>query len=61
MSKLLRVSVGQFDVAAGCQQFAVLQPDEVRLRDAGRRAAEDGAAPCWSGDGLRPLDKLRRG
>lgn len=61
MSQLLRVSVGEFDVAAGCQQFAVLQPDEVRLRDAGRRAAEDSAAPCWSGDRLRPLDKLRRG
>lgn len=59
--RLLRVPVGEFDVAAGRQQFAVLQPDEVRLRDAGRRAAEDRAAPCWSGDRLRPLDKLWRG
>lgn len=59
--RLLRVPVGEFDVAAGRQQFAVLQPDEVRLRDAGCRAAEDRAAPCWSGDRLRPLDKLWRG
>lgn len=57
---LLRVSVGELHVAAGCQQFAVLQPDEVRFRDASRRAAEDSTAPCWSGDGLRPLNKLRR-
>lgn len=56
----LRVSIGQFDVAAGCQQFAVLQPDEVRFWSTGRRAAEDSAAPCWSGDRLRPLHKLWR-
>lgn len=57
---VLRVPVGQLDVAARRQQFSVLQPDEMRLRGAGRRAAEDGAAPCWSGDRLRPLDELWR-
>lgn len=61
VSKLLRVSVGELDVAAGRQQFAALQPDEVGLRDAGRRAAEHSTAPCCSGDRLRPLDKLWRG
>lgn len=60
MKKLLRVSVGEFDVAAGRQQFAVLQPDEVRFRDTGRCAAEDSAASCRSGDRLRPLQKLWR-
>lgn len=57
----LRVPVGEFDVATGRQQFAILQPDEVRLGDTGRCAAEDGTAPCWPGDRLRPLDELWRG
>lgn len=60
MRMLLRVAVGEFDVAARRQQFAILQPYEVRLRDAGGHAAEDSVAPCWSGDGLRPLHELWR-
>lgn len=46
VGEFLRVSVGEFDVAAGSQQFAIFQPDEVRLWDAGGHAAEDCAAPC---------------
>lgn len=55
-----RVCVGQLDVAARRQKLAIFQPDQVWLWDTGSAAAEDGTAPCWSGDGLRPLDKLWR-
>lgn len=58
--RLLRVSVCELHVPARRQQLPVLQPDEVGLRDAGRRAAEDGAAPCWPGGRLRPLQELWR-
>ena len=54
------VVVGQFDVVSRRQDLAVLQPDEVRIRDTLGHAGEHGAAPCGSGDGLRPLHELRR-
>lgn len=57
---VVRVGVGEFDISTRCQQFAVLQPDEVRFRDACGCAAEHSTAPCWSGDRLRPLHKLWR-
>lgn len=60
LPKLSRVPVGELDVSTRNEQFAVLQPDEMRLRNAGGCAAEDRAAPCWSGDRLRPLNKLWR-
>lgn len=54
------VVVGQLDIVSGHQNFAVLQPDEVRLRNTLGHAREHRTAPCWLGNGLWPLEKLRR-
>lgn len=54
------VIVGEFDVVTRRQDFAVLQPDEVRFRNSLGHTRKHCTAPCWSGDRLRPLQKLRR-
>lgn len=56
----LPVVVGQLHVVPGHQDFAVLQPDEVRLGDALGHTGEHCTAPCWFGHRLRPLQELRR-
>lgn len=56
-----RISICELHISTGCQQFSILQPDEVRFWDPGCCAAEDGAATCWPGHRLWPLDKLWRG
>lgn len=54
------VVVGQLDVVSWHEHLAVLQPDEVRLRNPLGHASENRTAPCWFGHGLRPLQKLWR-
>lgn len=61
MIHFLRISICEFHISVGCKQFSILQPDKVRIWDRGSCAAEDGAAPCWPGDRLWPLNKLWRG
>lgn len=42
------VVVGELDVVSRRQDLAVLQPDEVRLRDTLGHAGEHSTAPCRS-------------
>lgn len=53
------VIVGELDVVTRRQDFAILQPDEVRLGDALGHTGEYSTAPRWFRDRLRPLHELR--
>lgn len=54
------VVVGQLDVVSWHEHLAVLQPDEVGLRNPLGHTGEHRTAPCWFGHGLGPLQKLWR-
>lgn len=55
------VVVSEFDVSAGLQDLAVLQPGELGLWLALCLAGEDGGGAHGPSDGLGGLDELRRG
>lgn len=54
------VVVGQLDVVSWHEHLAVLQPDEVRLRNPLGHTGKHSTAPCWFGYRLWPLQKLWR-
>lgn len=54
------VVIGKLDVVSRHQDLAILQPNEMRLRDTLRHTGEHSTAPCWFGYRLWPLQELRR-
>ena len=57
----LPVVVGEFEIISSEEHLAILQPYDVGFWDALSHAGEHSTAPYWLGNGLRPLQELRRG
>ena len=60
-SVALPVVVGEFEIISREEHLAILQPYDVGFWDALSHAGEHSTAPYWLGNGLRPLQELRRG